>query len=84
MWDWDLVFEMALGIALGVGIGGYAAVSFAESAAYRLLAHPVLRKLADGAKDIGDKIHGIGEGGWAGVANTGLGIIGGLMGKKGG
>ena len=74
-WDWDVVGELAVGIAVGMGVGGWFASACFANAGYRLMAHPTARKLASAA----EKLTGGNGGGWAGVAGQ---VVSGLFGKK--
>jgi hypothetical protein len=72
MWDWTFVGELAVGLTLGIGVGGWFVVDRLEKAMLRVAGHPSVRKMANAA----DKLTQGGQGGWAGVAQT---VVGGVM-----
>lgn len=53
--DWYLVLEVALGVALGIIAGAVVAVGLVRSLAYELLSHPSVRKIASAADKLGGK-----------------------------
>jgi hypothetical protein len=65
-WDWNLVGELVVGISFGMGLGGFIASHFLESALWKLLSHPTVRKVASAAEK---------------AASAGGGIIDTLFGK---
>jgi len=68
--DWDFVAELVIGLALGIGIGGYATMHFLEVTAMRVLTNPSVRKIANAA----DKFSGAAAGGttWPGLIGSAL------------
>lgn len=71
IWDWTLVAETALAIALGIGAGGWFVVDRLEVAMLRVAAHPNVRKLANAA----DKFQGASDGGWPGLIGGVLNML---------
>lgn len=57
-WDWTYVGELLVGISLGIAAGGYFVVAVARGAAYELLSHPTVRKIAAAAEKLGGKSGG--------------------------
>ena len=70
-WDWTLVGETALAIALGISAGGWFVVDRLEVAMLRIAGHPSIRKLANAA----DRFQGGDTGGWPGLIKWGLNVL---------
>lgn len=71
-WDWNLVGELVLSLAVGIGVGGGVAAHFFEVAALRVAAHPSVRKIANAADRI---TAGTQNSGWAGLLQSGLNFL---------
>lgn len=70
-WDWTFVGELAVGLSVGIGVGGYAFAHSLEVAALRIAAHPSVRKLANAADKLGNNA----TGGWPGLLGGFLNLI---------
>lgn len=65
-WDWTIVTEIALGISVGLGIGGWVIVGFVRGLAYELLSNPTVQQFARAAENLG-KTGEDGKPWWAGL-----------------
>lgn len=69
-WDWTFVGELAVGLAVGIGIGGWFFADRIEKAGLRIAGHPSVRKMANAADHFTQGAQG--QVGWPGLIASGL------------